>query len=103
MERKPKMKRMLFSLAGVAALWFAGAPVQADTIPWGYSATSPANITASTSPLSQIQVTGSSGVANGNSGIIIYNLTTSSGATDAAPDAFNNVPFNLSVSLTDIK
>jgi hypothetical protein len=103
MERKPEMKKMLVSFAAVAMLLLAGTIVHADTIPWGYSATSPPDITASTSPLSSIKFTGSSGVASGNSGIIIYNLTTSSSATDSAPDSFVNVPFNLAVSLTDIK
>jgi hypothetical protein len=97
------MKRMLISFAALATLLLAGTSVHADSIPWGYSATSPPAIMATTSPQSQINFTGSSGVASGNSGIIIYNLTTSSGATDSAPDSFVNVPFNLAVSLTDIK
>lgn len=98
------MKRMLVSLgAALATLLLASTGVHADSIPWGYSATSPPAISASTSPLSQINFSGSSGVASGNSGIIIYNLTTTSSAPDSAPDTFNNVPFNLAVSLTDIK
>ena len=98
------MKRMLVSLgSALATLLLASTGVYADSIPWGYSATSPPAISASTSPLSSVNFSGSSGVASGNSGIIIYNLTTSSGATDAAPDSFSNVPFNLAVSLTDIK
>jgi hypothetical protein len=98
------MKRMLVSLgAALATLLCASTGVQADSIPWGYSATSPPAISASTSPLSSVNFSGSSGVASGNSGIIIYNLTTASSAPDASPDSFNNVPFNLAVNLTDIK
>src|SRR5207245_444215 len=51
---------------------------------------------------SSIVFKGSSGVATGNSGIIIYNLTTTSSATSSLPDSFSSVPFNLAVTLTDI-
>ena len=98
------MKRMLVSLgAALATFLLTSTGVRADSIPWGYSATSPPDIAATTSPLSSISFAGSSGVASGNSGIIIYNLTTTSSAPDSSPDSFNNVPFNLAVSLTDIK
>jgi hypothetical protein len=76
----------------------------ADSIPWGYSASAtPTNISASTSPLSSITFTGASGVASGDSGIVVYNLKSNSSATGAAPDSFSNVPFDLAISLTDIK
>jgi PEP-CTERM motif len=98
------MKKMLVSYAVALAMLLSGSiSVYADTIPWGYTATSPADISASTSPLSSISFAGATGVASGDSGIIIYNLKTNSSATDAAPDSFSNVPFNLSISLTDIK
>ncbi len=97
------MKKSLVSFAAaLAALLVVGASVHADSIPWGYSATSPPAISASTSPLSSIMFTGSSGVASGSSGIIIYTLTSSSSATSGAPDSFTNVPFNLAISLTDV-
>jgi hypothetical protein len=51
---------------------------------------------------SSIVMKGSSGVASGNSGIIIYNLTTASTATAESPDSFSSVPFSLAVTLTDI-
>ncbi len=81
----------------------AAAPVRADSIPWGYSATT-TKINNNNNPLGTSTVTfaGSSGVASGDSGIIIYNLTTSSTAIDSAPDSFSNVPFNLAVNFTDI-
>jgi hypothetical protein len=99
----PEMKKSLVSFAAsLAALLVVGASVYADSIPWGYSATSPPSISASTSPLSSITFSGSSGVASGSSGIIIYTLTSSSAATSGAPDSFTNVPFNLAISLTDV-
>jgi hypothetical protein len=90
--------------AALAALLLSGAAVRADSIPWGYSASS-TQIFNSNNPIqtSSISFTGSSNVASGNSGIIIYNLTTASSASTATPDSFTNVPFNLSVTLTDIK
>ena len=98
------MKKSLVSFAALALLLVAGTTVRADAIPWGYSA-SDATIYNNNTPAktSSISMTGSSGVASGNSGIIIYNLTTSSTATDASPDSFSSVPFNLAVTLTDIK
>ncbi|HZZ77736.1 MAG TPA: hypothetical protein VFE62_04400 [Gemmataceae bacterium] len=98
------MKKSLVKFAASVAMLLIGSiSVYADSIPWGYSATSPADISASTSPLSSISFTGASGVASGDSGIIIYNLKTNSSTTDAAPDSFSNVPYNLAISLTDIK
>jgi hypothetical protein len=102
MERKPEMKKSLVSFAAALAFLMVGTSVRADSIPWGYSATS-TSITASTSSQSSINFTSGSGVASGNSGIIIYNVTTTSTATDSAPDSFTNVPFSLAVTLTDIK
>ena len=101
------MKRSMvwFGAALLAALLFTGANVRADGIPWGYGAISPPDIAASTSPLSSIQVVGSSGNPNGNSGIIIYNMTTTSfnDGVSQPPDSFNNVKFDLAVNLSDIK
>ena len=99
------MKRTLVMLgAALAALLFVGTNVHADSIPWGYSATT-TSIVNNNNPLasSTINFAGSSGVASGASGIIIYNMTTTSTALDTAPDSFSNVPFNLAVTLTDIK
>jgi hypothetical protein len=98
------MKKLLVKFAASVAMLLVGSiSVYADSIPWGYSATSPADISASTSPLSSITFSGAAGVASGDSGIIIYNLKTNSSATDSAPDSFSNVPFSLAISLTDIK
>jgi hypothetical protein len=79
--------------------------VRADNIPWGYGAISPPDIMASSSPLSSIQMVGSAGSANGNSGIIIYNMTTTSFNDGVAqpPDTFSSVPFDLAITLSDIK
>ena len=97
------MKRMLasFGAALVAAL-LSGTGVHADTIPWGYSATTSTPVISGSSPLSQIIITGSSGVANGDSGIIIYSMQSKSSVSSPA-DTFSSVPFNLAVNLTDIK
>jgi hypothetical protein len=103
------MKRTLVSLgATLATLLLASTGVQAGSIPWGYAATAPATISADNqgltwAPSSTINFAGSKGVASGNSGIIIYNVTTASTATDASPDSFSSVPFNLAVTLTDVK
>ena len=98
------MKRSLVSfIAALAALLVVAASAHADSIPWAYSATSPAPIAASTSPLSSITFSGASGVASGSSGIIVYSVTSNSFATDASPDSFLNVPFNLAINLTDVK
>lgn len=95
------MKKSLALFAAAFAFLGAGATVRADAIPWGYSATS-TSITSG-SGNSTINFTAGSGVASGNSGIIIYNVTTTSTAPDTSPDSFTNVPFNLAVTLTDIK
>jgi hypothetical protein len=98
------MKKSLVLFAAVIAFLMVGTTVRADSIPWGYSATSfsIAN-NNNNNGTSTINFTSGSGVASGNSGIIIYNVTTNSTATDASPDSFTNVPFNLAVTLTDIK
>jgi hypothetical protein len=103
-ERMPKMQKTLVSLCAATALLFTGTAVRADNIPWGYSATD-TTIFNSNNPIqtSSIQFKGSSSVATGNSGIIIYNLTTSSSQDPATPDSFANVAFGLGVTLTDIK
>lgn len=99
------MKRMLATLgAALAALLITGSAVKADSIPWGYSATD-TEIFNNNNPVksSSIVMKGGNGVASGNSGIIIYNLTTTSSQGDLTPDSFANVPFDLAVTLTDIK
>ncbi|HZZ77735.1 MAG TPA: PEP-CTERM sorting domain-containing protein [Gemmataceae bacterium] len=90
------------SATAFAALLVSCIDVHADSIPWAYSA-STLTISSSTSSKSSITFSGASGVASGNSGIIIYSLKTNSSATGAAPDSFSNVPFDLALSLTDIK
>jgi hypothetical protein len=98
------MKKMWLSLGAAMALLLSGSTAWADVIPWGYSATD-TTIFNSNNPIqtSSVVFKGSSGVASNNSGIIIYNLTATSSADPSSPDSFNNVPFNLAVTLTDIK
>jgi hypothetical protein len=99
------MRKPLVSLcaAALAALVLTTG-VRADTVPWGYSATS-TEIWNSNSPLqsSSVQFKGSSSVATGDSGIIIYNLFTTSSQDLSTPDSFSSVPFHLGITLTDIK
>ncbi len=98
------MRKTLVSLCATAALLVCGTAVRADNIPWGYSATDTTIFNSNNAiQTSSIQFKGSSSVANNNSGIIIYNLTTTSSQDPSTPDSFVNVPFNLSVTLSDIK
>src|ERR1043166_2027065 len=99
----PTMKKLWLSLGAVLALALSGTAARADTIPWGYSATDTV-IFNSNNPImtSSIVFKGSSGVATNSSGIIIYNLSTTSSADSTSPDSFAGVPFSLGVTLTDI-
>lgn len=99
------MRKLMVSLAAsaLAALALAG-PARADAIPWGYSATDTEIFNNNNLiQTSSIKFTGSSGVANGDSGIIIYNLASTSSADASAPDSFKSVPYDLAVTLSDIK
>jgi hypothetical protein len=100
----PKMRMTLVALCAASALLITGTAVRAGSVPWGYSA-SDTTIFNSNNPsqTSSIAFKGSSSVATGNSGIIIYNLTTSSSQDPSTPDSFANSPFNLGVTVTDIK
>lgn len=99
-----RMSQVSMGAVSLATLLLTGAGVRADSIPWGYSAADTV-IYNNNNPIktSAVNFTGSSGVASGDSGIIIYNLTTTSTAVDGAPDSFSKVPFDLGVTLTDIK
>jgi hypothetical protein len=95
---------MLVSLFAVGALLVVNSAVRADSIPWAYSATDTV-IFNNNNPIqtSSIIFKGSSGAATDMSGFIIYNLTSTSTADTTMPDSFTNVPFNLSVMMTDVK
>lgn len=94
------MRKTLVSLCAATALLFTGTAVQAQSIPWGYSAT---DYVTYSGPIKTSSITfqGRSGAPNGDSGIIIYNLTTQYNG-DGTADAFSNAPFHLDISLTDI-
>jgi hypothetical protein len=106
LERKPVMRKSLVAwfVVALAGLLGVSTSVRADGIPWGYSANS-TDIFNNNNPImsSSIAFAGSSGVASGDSGIIIYNLTTTSSAIDGSADSFSNVPFSLGATFTDIK
>jgi hypothetical protein len=78
--------------------------VNADSIPWGYSAGN-TEIFNNNNALktSSIKFSGASGVATGDSGIIIYNMTTASSTSSSSPDSFSNVPFDLAFTVLDVK
>jgi hypothetical protein len=100
------MRTSLKMLCVATAVFLSTAAARADVIPWGYSS-SDTQIFNSNNPLksSSVQFSGSSGAVaapDNKSGIIIYTMATSSGADTSAPDSFSAVPFNLSVTLTDI-
>jgi hypothetical protein len=105
-ERKPKMRKTLVSLCAAAGLFLTGTAARADMIPWQYAATDTTIYNSNNAiKTSSINFTGSSGVVSSPSnasGIIIYNLTSTSSQTTTG-DTFSNVPFSLSVTLTDIK
>jgi hypothetical protein len=109
MERNPDMRASLTSLGifAPAALLAIVAGVRADTSPWGYIAAN-SQIFNSDTPLqtSSITFTGDRGVANGDSGIVLYTVTASSLIHSfqdfSAPNSFTNVPFDLKFNLFDI-
>src|SRR5262249_54550540 len=100
-ERKPQMRKSLVSLGAIALALLAQSTVRADGIPWGYSAADTKIYNDPSVKTSSITFAGGSGVANGDSGVIIYNLTTASNPTSGA-DSFGNVKFDLAVTLTDV-
>ncbi len=98
------MRKPLVSLCApvLAALLATGSSARAENFPWSYSAT--ASTTITTSPLpnaSSVTFAGASGVAGGNSGIIIFNLTASSSQDPGTADTFNAVPFDLKLTIND--
>lgn len=101
------MKSALISFAAFATVLLVGASVKADPVIWSYQAydteihsnNQPEFIT----PLSSIKFAGQTTGPEGNSGIVIYKLTTHSFATDAAPDSFSDVPFTLKIGFVDTK
>lgn len=109
------MKKSLASLvlAAVGVLSLTGTNAWADPIQWSFTASPIADasgtpypggkLPSSTSPLSSIQFTPSSGNVTGSTGIIIYNMTTLSQQSSATPDSFNNVDFLASFTVTDTK
>jgi hypothetical protein len=103
MERMPEMKKSLVSFAAaLAALLVIGASAHAQPIPWSYISTGTPSLSADAGGPSIITITGvPSGSGNGNSGIIIYNMTLSTIASPSSPDTFTGAPLSLSLSLTD--
>jgi hypothetical protein len=100
------MQRSLVSLlaAAVAAVLVTGGVARAEDFPWSYSGTGTTISNNNNSALtSAINFVGTSGGAVGDSGIIIYNLSTDSTALLSAPDTFTKVPYDLTLTLGDTK
>jgi hypothetical protein len=96
-------RNLAVALAAFIAMTVTVSGARADSIPWGYAAGNAEIFNNNNgSKTSAIQFAGASGVATGNSGIIIYNMTTMSTASEASPDNFFNVPFDVSFNLTDV-
>ena len=98
------MQRSLATLlaAALAAVFITAGGARAEDFPWSYSGTGTTIFNNNNSAQSSsINVTGTSGGATGDSGIVIFNLSTDSTATLGAPDSFNKVPYNLSLTLGD--
>ena len=112
------MRKTFVSLGAAAALLLSSTGVRADPIiNFGYTASSAVNPVDSSNMIynsnnaiktSSITFTPASGAASYDGSVasqfIIYNLKTTSSAT-AGPgtyDSFSAVPFNLSVTLTDL-
>ena len=111
------MRKTLVSLGACAALLLTGSAVRADLINFGYSASSSVNPVDGSSSIynssnaiktSSITFTPANGAATYDgtvpSQFIVYNMKTSSTAA-AGPgtyDSFSSVPFNLSVTVTDL-
>jgi hypothetical protein len=112
-ERKPQMKKTLLSLGALAALLLSSSAARAQPIvSWSYGASTAVNPDDGTNTIyntnnpfktSKIEFDAGSGnvSSNGASAIIIYNLKTLSTQNPSTPDTFQNVPFNLSVTLSD--
>jgi hypothetical protein len=96
-------KSYVMFLGALIALAFVNLGARADSVPWGYAVGS-TEIFNNNTPLqtSSIQITGASGVATGSSGIIIANMSATSSTGAASPDSFANVPFDLTMTLTDV-
>ncbi len=112
------MRKPLVSLGAAAALLMTHSAVRAELINFGYSASSAVNPVDSSnsiynSPLqtSSITFTPANGAATYDtmsgaaSQFIVYNMATSStvkAGVGAAYDSLNAVPFNLSVTVSDL-
>jgi hypothetical protein len=111
------MRKTLVSLVAAAALLGSSNVARAQIVNFGYTASSSVNPVDSSDSIyanpvksSKIQFTPANGAASydPSTGVgtqfIIYNMKTISTAT-AGPgtyDSFNSVPFNLSVTVTDL-
>lgn len=100
------MQRSLVSLlaAALAAVFITGGVARAEDFPWSYSGTGTTIYNSNNSlKSSAINFLGTAGGATGDSGIIIFNLSTESTASLTSPDSFSKVPYSLQLTLGDTK
>jgi len=93
------MRNLLITLGALAALAYAR-PAHAE-IDWSYIGDKSVAITSGASTVTFLGTVG--GAAN-NTGVVIFNITSSSTTpNDGTPDHFGATPFSLSVSIIDEK
>jgi len=92
------MRNLLVTLSAAAALTLAASPARAE-IDWSYIGDKTVSITSGSSTINFLGTVG--GAAN-STGVVIFNMTASSGAgNDGPPDHFGGTPFTLNVSIID--
>src|SRR5262245_58492817 len=100
------MQRSLVTLlsAALVTVLVTGGAARAEDFPWSYSGTGATIFNNNNGAMtSSIVFAGTSGGAVGDSGIIPFNSSTTSTALLSAPDSFNKVPYDLSLTLGDTK
>jgi hypothetical protein len=86
----------------LAVCLFAGARARADFVDWSYNWTPSATDIFATKGDGKITFSNEpAGSANGYSYIVATNLKTASGAGASTPATFTNVPYSLTLSITD--
>src|SRR5262245_12736065 len=76
--------------------------VRADGVPWSYNTVGAVIYNSNnSSKTSSITFTGTAGFAQGDSGIVPFNITTDSTADLLSPDAFKKVQYELTLTLGD--
>jgi len=92
------MRKLLATLYTAAAITLAVSPAHAE-VNWSYIGDTEVKITSGNSTVTFLGTVG--GAAN-NTGVVIFNITSSSTTpNNVAPDHFDATPFKLTVSIID--